>query len=123
MRELINRYFKGVTEMLDKKKIKWSKPQATITLEECPLTGVFNTRKDVLMQIFEDQRKKLFLLPVGSVLAIGLTVYFNISDKIDAIKDAKKAVTSTLESLIVFILLFLIQWLAGSNKRAFAFKI
>lgn len=123
MRELINRYFKGVTEMLDKKKIKWSKPQATITLEECPLTGVYKTKRDALRQIFEDQREKLFFLPISTILAIGLTVYLNITDKGDAIKDAGKAVTSTLESAIVFLILFLVQWLSSSNKRAFIFKI
>jgi hypothetical protein len=109
--------------LLDKKKMKWSKPQATITLEECPLTGVYKTKKDVLRQTFEDQREKLFFLPIGTALAIGATVYLNIADKGDAIKDAKKAVISTLESFIVFVILFLFQWLISSNKRAFTFKI
>jgi len=123
MRELINRYFNGVTKMLDGKKIKWSKPQATITLEECPLTGVYKTKKDALRQIFEDQREKLFLLPIGTILAIGITVYANITDKGDALADAKKAVSSTLESVIVFVVLFFVQFLFGSDKRAFTFKI
>lgn len=123
MRELINRYFDGVTKMLDRKKIKWSKPQATITLEECPLTGEYKTKKDALRQIFEDQREKLFILPIGTMLAIGITVYLNITDSGDALTDAKKAVISTLESVIVFLLLFVLQWLVGSNKRAFTFKI
>jgi hypothetical protein len=56
-------------------------------------------------------------------LAIGATAYLNITDRRDAIKDVEKAVTSTLEAFIVFVILFVLQWLFSSSKRAFTFKI
>jgi hypothetical protein len=123
MKELINRYFKGVTEMLDNKKIKWSKPQATITLEESPLTGHFKTKRETLWEIFENQREKMFLAPLGMVTATAATMYFNIVDKNDAGKDVGKAVTSGLEALFGFIVLVILKVLFTPGKRAFAFKI
>jgi muramoyltetrapeptide carboxypeptidase LdcA involved in peptidoglycan recycling len=123
MKELVNRYFKGVVEMLDKKGIKWSNPQATITLEECPLPGIYRTKMQALKEIFEDQREKMIFTPIGTFLAIFIARYLSIMDTIDAAKDAKKAVTSTLEALIVVILLIGCQVLLVSRKRAFTFKI
>jgi len=123
MKELINRYFKGVTEMLDKKKIKWSKPQATITLEDCPLTGDYKTKVERLKEVFENQREKMFLAPIGMVAATATTAYFNIIDKNDASKDAGKALTSSLEALFGFILLIVLKVVFTPGKRVFTFKI
>ena len=123
MKELVNRFFKGVTEMLDKKKIGWSKPQATITLEDCPLTGGYKTRMEILKEVFENQREKMFLAPIGMLAATAVTAYINIIDKIDASKDAGKAVTSAVEALFGFILLVILKVLLTPNKRAFTFKI
>jgi hypothetical protein len=123
MRDLINRYFKGVTDMLDKKDITWSKPQATITLEECPLTGVYKKKSEYLKDIFDNQREKLFIVPLGTVLATCTLVHFNITSSADAGKDWEKAVTSTLEAFFAFVFLLLGQWILTVNKRAFTFKI
>ncbi len=75
MKELINRFFKGVTEILDKNKIGWSKPQATITLEDCPLTGGYKTKTETLKEVFENQREKMFLAPIGMLAATATTTY------------------------------------------------
>ncbi|HWB91940.1 MAG TPA: hypothetical protein VG605_08815 [Puia sp.] len=123
MKELINRYFKSVTQMLDNKHIKWHKPQATITLEECPLPGIYKTKKEALKEIFEDQREKVVFTPIGTFLAIFIARYLSIMDKIDAGKDAEKALTSTLEALIVVLLLIVCQVFLVSTKRVFTFKI
>jgi hypothetical protein len=122
LKNTINRYFKSITEMLDDKEIKWSKPQATILVEKSPLTGVVKTKKDYLKETFENQREKLFFLPISTVLAAGLAFYWNIADKGDTTKDVKKAVISTLEAIIGFVLLFLVQLLFVRNKREFTFK-
>jgi len=123
LKNIINSYFKIITKMLDKKKIKWLNPQATIRVQNIPLPGVFQTRKKYLKQIFEDQREKLFLVPIGSVLASFLAIHWNILDKVESSSDLKKTVSSTLEAYIGLILLFLIKLLWVGNNREFSFKI
>jgi hypothetical protein len=123
MKELVNRYFKKITKTLDKKKIKWSKPQATITLEGCPLPGVYKTRKEALKEILQDQKEKVLFSPIGSFLAVGVARYLSIMKEDDITKEVEKIVTSGLEALIVVILMITSQTLIVSNKRAFTFKI
>ncbi len=122
LKDTINKYFKGVTEMLDDESIKWSKPQANILVEKCPLTGTVKTRWDQVKEIFENQREKLFLVPIGSVLASFLAIHWSILEKSEGAKDLKKAVISTLEAYIGLVLLLLVQLLFTGNKRQFTFK-
>ncbi|HVU95462.1 MAG TPA: hypothetical protein VHE34_09565 [Puia sp.] len=123
LKNTLNEYFKNITEMLDRKRIKWSKPQATIRLENCPLTGFVKTRKLYLKGIIEDQREKLFIVPIGSLLASFLAIHWNILEKDEASKDLKKAVISTLEAYIGLLILLLIGLIFVGNKREFTFKI
>jgi|SRR6185312_8543411 len=123
MKELVNRYFSKITKTLDKKKIKWSKPQATITLEGCPLTGVYKTRVEALKEIWRDQKEKVLFTPIGAFVAVGAARYLSIMQKDDIAKEVEKIVTSALEALVVVALMVVIQVLIVSNKRAFTFKI
>jgi hypothetical protein len=123
MKTFVNRYFKGITDMLDKKTIKWSKPQATITLEGCPLTGVYTTKAEAFKEILRDQKEKVLFTPIGAFLAVGGARYLSIMEKGDVSKEVEKIVTSGLEALVVVALMVVFQVLIVSNKRAFTFKI
>jgi hypothetical protein len=123
MKLLLNRYFKQITVMLDKNKIKWSDPQAVITLEECPLPGLYTTKAEAFKEILKDQREKVFFTPIGALLAIGGARYLSIMEAGDVGKELGKIVTSTLEALSVVLLMILLQVLFVSRKRAFSFKI
>ena len=123
MKDLLNRYFSEITLMLEDEKIAWNKPQASITLEECPVSGTYKSKLDNFKELIEDQRETLFYLPIGTVAAAILAIYLNIASREDAGKDLRKAVISTLEAVIVFLLLVLSRVLLSKSKRAFTFKI
>jgi hypothetical protein len=123
MKELVNRYFKKITRTLDENDIIWFKPQATITLEECPLTGIYKTKMEAFKDIWLDQREKVLFTPIGAFLAVGGARYLSIMGTDDASKEVEKIVTSSLEALAVVALMVLFQILIVSGKRAFTFKI
>jgi len=122
LKNTINKYFGGITKMLDKRKMKWSSPEATITLENLPLYGFIKTWKDKLKDLIRDQKEKLFIVPFGSLFAVYLAIHWNFVRSDDASKDLKKAVISTLEAYLGFLILVCIQLFFAGKKRKFTFN-
>lgn len=122
MKITINRYFDQVTDLLKANGLKWSKPEATITLEECPVFGFIQTKKERLNEMWLDQKEKLFIAPIASLLASYLALKVNILPADDIIKDMKKAVILTTESYIGVIIGFIVAVLLIGNKKVFTFN-
>lgn len=118
----INSYFESITRMLDRKKIKWERPQATITLENYELYGVMKTRKERIMEIFKEQREKLFLVPIGSFAVSFAFIHWHVLEKDDGAKDLLKAVSATAEAYVGLLLLLIVQFLFEIRKRNFIFN-
>ena len=122
MKATINRYFEQVTDLFKKHELQWSKPEATITLEECPVYGFVKTKKDRFKDIWESQKEKLFITPIASLTASYLALKINILPADDLVKDMKKAVILTAEAYIGVIIGLIIGVLLTANKKAFTFN-
>lgn len=123
MKKVINEYFLQVITVLNKNRIRWYEPEATIKLENFLFYGIVKTRCTRVREIFQQQREKLILAPTTSTIASYLAIQFNILGAEDAIKDIKKSIVLTMEAYIGLILIFIIHVVAKSYKKEFIFKI
>ncbi|HXB05467.1 MAG TPA: hypothetical protein VNW04_00080 [Puia sp.] len=123
MKKAINTYFGQVISILDKNKIKWHHPEATIKLEKYPFYGYLKTLPKRIRAIFDEKWEKLLLSPIASILASYCAIRFNLLDKDEYIKDVKKAVILTIEAYIGLTAILIIQILFKANKKEFTFNI
>jgi hypothetical protein len=123
MKKAINMYFQQVITILDKNKIRWHHPEATIKLDNYPFYGYIQTFTKRIRAIFEERWEKLFLTPVASLLASYCAIRFNFLDREEYVNDVKKAVTLTLEAYIGLVAVLIAQVLFRANKKEFTFNI
>ncbi|HEY4151091.1 MAG TPA: hypothetical protein VGM41_19265, partial [Chitinophagaceae bacterium] len=123
MKKAINDYFSQATRILRKNKIKWSHPEATITLEKCPFLGTVKTLRKRITEVFDKEWQKLIIVPIASLLSSYLAIQFNVLQAEDSIKDIRKAVTLTFEAYIGVALILLIQVLFRGKRNEFIFNI
>lgn len=122
MKATINRYFQQITRLFDNQGMNWSKPEATITLEDCPFYGFVKTRKERFAEIWKAQKEKLFVTPIASLLASYFALKVNILPGDDLLKDMKKAVILTAEAYIGIILVLFFEVILKSSKKVFTFN-
>jgi len=122
MKSTVNRYFEQVTDLFKKHGLRWSKPEVTITLEECPVYGFVKTRKDRFLEIWQGQKEKLFIAPIASLAASYVALKVNILPADDLVKDMKKAVILTAEAYIGILIGFIIGVVLTANKKVFTFN-
>jgi hypothetical protein len=123
VKKTINAYFRQVTRILDRNDIRWSKPEASIKIENIPFIGAVETLSRQLKGIFDQKWEKLLLAPICSVLASYLAIQFNILTREDFIKDVKKAVILTTEAYLGLVVILIIQVFFKTNKKDFTFQI
>jgi|GEM_PF-1984745 hypothetical protein len=123
MKKAINMYFQQIIRILDRNKIKWHNPEATIKLEKYRSYGDVKTLVKRVRAIFEGQWEKLILTPVASLLASYLAIQFHILSMDESLKDAKKAVTLTMEAYIGLVVILIAQVLFKANKKEFTFNV
>ncbi len=122
LQDAINRYFESITRMLDREKISWNDPQATISLENYPLYGSYKTRWQRSTDFFKEKKEKLFVIPIASFIVSFLLIHYRILTGEDAKKNMLETLTVTAEAYIGVILVLIFQFLLVPNKRKFIFN-
>ena len=123
VKKVINFYFKQVSRILDRNKIKWKEPEASIAIEGISFTGTIDTLPKRLKNIVNEKWEKLFLAPTASILASYIAIQFNLLTNEDYSKDVKKAVILTSEAYLGLLFILIIKVLFKSYKKEFKFKI
>lgn len=123
MKRAINMYFLQIITVLDKHKIKWHDPEATIKLEKYPSYGSVKTLAKRIRAVFEDRWEKLVLAPFASIVASYLAIQFHVLTREESLTDVRKAVTLTLEAYIGLLAILIVQVLFKANKKEFTFNI
>ncbi len=123
MKKAINDYFRQATRILSKNNIKWSHPEATITLDKCPFFGTVKTLRKRVTEVFDKEWQKLIIAPIASVLSSYVAIQFNILKADDSIQDIKKAVTLTFEAYIGLVMVLSVQVLFRGKRNEFTFNI
>lgn len=123
MKKAVNLYYRQVTKILKKNKIKWREPLSTISLERFPSEGRIQGLRTKLKEMFKERWEKLILAPIASILASYAAIQLNILGQDEALKDVKKAVTLTLEAYTGLVLVLFFTILFQVKRKEFTFTI
>jgi hypothetical protein len=123
LKSTINEYFRQVIRELEKSKIKWNKPLATITLKECQFNDFVRTRQAKLAEIWKKQKEKLFIVPAASAISSFIAIYLNVLRAEELSGNLKKTLTLMAEAYIGLLLSVTVTWLFSNYKKQFSFNL
>jgi len=122
MKKAINMYFLQIVAVLNKHKIKWHDPEATIKLEKYPSYGSVRTLAKRIRAVFVDRWEKLILAPFASIIASYLAIQFHVLSHEESLTDVKSR-NFNVEAYIGLLAILVVQVLFKANKTEFTFNI